>query len=183
MYLISAYFDQKTNEKIQGFINKIAHKTGNTFMLDHQVPPHLTISAIETKEKETLISCIKGMERKFDLGELQFVSVGSFFPYVLYLTPVLNEYLCRLSKQVYEELGDYDTFKVSRFYQPMQWLPHITLGKKLTKPQLLEAFSIMQEDFVPFQGQVTALGLSKVKPYQEFLKIECESNKGERKWM
>ena len=40
--------------------------------------------------------------------------------------------------------------------------------RKLTKPQLLEAFSIMQEEFVPFQGQVTALGLSKVNPYQEF---------------
>ena len=30
MYLISAYFDQKTNEKIQGFINKIANKPGGS---------------------------------------------------------------------------------------------------------------------------------------------------------
>ena len=43
MYLVSVYFDDKSNKIISDYINKIAQKTGNTFMTDNHVPPHLTI--------------------------------------------------------------------------------------------------------------------------------------------
>lgn len=48
MYLISIYFDDKTNNRIQQAINQVAKKSGNTFMLDAEVPPHITVSAFET---------------------------------------------------------------------------------------------------------------------------------------
>ena len=35
MYLISVYFDNKSNKIISDYINKIAQKTGNTFMTDN----------------------------------------------------------------------------------------------------------------------------------------------------
>ena len=47
MYLISVYFDDKSNKIISNYINKIAQKTGNTFMTDNHVPPHLTIMSVE----------------------------------------------------------------------------------------------------------------------------------------
>ena len=56
MYLISIYFDPKTNKKIQQYINKVARQTGNTFMLDGNVPPHITISAFETIDEQAAIS-------------------------------------------------------------------------------------------------------------------------------
>ena len=34
MYLISAYFDEKTNRIINRYINQIAAKTGNPFMTE-----------------------------------------------------------------------------------------------------------------------------------------------------
>ena len=55
MYLVSIYFDEKTNRKIQKYIDQMAAKTGNTFMIDGNVPPHLTISAFETKQEENCI--------------------------------------------------------------------------------------------------------------------------------
>ena len=36
MYLITAQFDDKTNKKIQSWIDKIASATGNHFMSDDQ---------------------------------------------------------------------------------------------------------------------------------------------------
>ena len=39
MYLVSIYFDENTNKKLQQYINKVAEQTGNTFMLDEKVPP------------------------------------------------------------------------------------------------------------------------------------------------
>lgn len=42
MYLISIYFDKQTNKTLQWYIDKIAEKTGNHFMIENRVPPHMT---------------------------------------------------------------------------------------------------------------------------------------------
>ena len=55
MCLVSIYFDEKTNKTIQNYINQVAKKTGNTFMLDGKVPPHIIISAFETNRKRRLL--------------------------------------------------------------------------------------------------------------------------------
>ena len=48
MYLISIYFDKKTEIRIQSYINDVANVSGNSFMIDNHVPPHITVSAFET---------------------------------------------------------------------------------------------------------------------------------------
>ena len=55
MYLVSAYFDSETNKILQGYINKIAAATGNDFMVKNNVPPHLTLSAIEARGVDVLL--------------------------------------------------------------------------------------------------------------------------------
>ena len=55
MYLISLYFDDVTNERIQSYMNQIAKRTGNDVMLAGKVPPHITLSAFEiTQESEAV---------------------------------------------------------------------------------------------------------------------------------
>ena len=51
MYTITIYFDEKTNRTIQNYINQIAKVTGNMYMLDNNVPPHITLSAFDTKNE------------------------------------------------------------------------------------------------------------------------------------
>ena len=50
MYLISLYFDEKIEKTIQQLIDKVAEKSGNKYMIEGRVPPHITISAFETEE-------------------------------------------------------------------------------------------------------------------------------------
>ena len=59
---------------------------------------------------------------------------------------------------------------VSRYYKPMSWLPHITLGKTLTKEQMQMAFSVMQESFVPFEATITEIGLARVNPHSDVVR-------------
>ena len=54
MYLISAYFDQRTTKNLQKYIDRIAQEAGNTFMTQNHVPPHMTISAIEARNVDVL---------------------------------------------------------------------------------------------------------------------------------
>ena len=49
MYLISVYFDTAATKRIQTLIEQIAAASGNHYMTDKKVPPHLTLSAIEAR--------------------------------------------------------------------------------------------------------------------------------------
>lgn len=172
MYLVSAYFDNHTNKILSRYIEEIARKTGNTFMTENNVPPHLTISSAEARSGEVLLPYIKQLQGTLQEGEIRFASVGMLFPYVMYTTPVLNSYLLDLSTKVYDSICLIPEVSVSKYYRPLQWLPHITLGKKLTKEQMRIAFEIMQEKFIPFTGKITQIGLAKVNPHEDLLKID-----------
>ena len=56
MYLISLYFDEGTNKKIQLYMEQIAQRTGNMEMIDGKVPPHITLSAFDMAEEEKALN-------------------------------------------------------------------------------------------------------------------------------
>lgn len=93
MYLISLYFDEGTNKKIQLYMEQIAQRTGNMAMIDGKVPPHITLSAFDMAEEEKAIAGFTAMEQEFEKGQIFWCSVGMFLPHTIYLSPVLNAYL------------------------------------------------------------------------------------------
>lgn len=172
MYLISVYFDEKTNKTLKRYIDKLAEATGNDFMVSHKVPPHMTISAIEARNVDSLVSTFSSLESSLKAGTINVVSVGQLFPYVIYGGVVMNEYLLDLSNLVYKAFKDIPDTSISKYYQPLSWLPHITLGKTLDKDQMMKAFGVMQENFVPINARVTQIGLAKVNPHEDVVRFE-----------
>lgn len=183
MYLISAYFDENTNKILKHLQQKIADKTGNDFMIRNNVMPHLTISAIEARNVDVLIPSFEKVcrEKLQPLEEkgvvnvnnaINIVSVGQLFPRVIYVAPVLNEYMMNLSISIYNEFTTIPEINISKFYQPYSWMPHITLGKCLDKEQMRQAFAVLQNLFMPIDGQIAKIGLSTVNPYREVLSVE-----------
>lgn len=171
MYLISTYFDDRSNQILQRYIERIAVETKNRFMTEHNVPPHMTISSIEAKNVELLKPYFSSLQKKTICGEIQFVSVGQLLPYVFYVTPVMNDYLWNLSRQIYDTFHEIPDISISKYYQPSSWLPHVTLGKCLTKQQMQIAFALMQDQFVPFTAHITEIGLSKVNPLEDVMRF------------
>ena len=78
MYLISIYFDKETEDRLNLTMQRVAKATGNYFMLDHQVPPHITVASVETKHEGELIAQIESITKDLKQGEIKFVSAGSF---------------------------------------------------------------------------------------------------------
>lgn len=169
MYLISVYFDNNTNKVLNRYITKLAECTGNTFMTDNNVPPHLTISAIEAKSVDVLIPSFESLKERLIGGEISIASVGQLFPGVIYVSPVLNRYLQDIMDIVYDEFKCIDETMVSRYYQPYSWLPHITIGKQLDKEQMQSAFACLQESFGPMKARVCKIALSKVNPHEDVI--------------
>jgi len=118
MYLISVYFDTTTTKRLQSLICQIAAVSGNTYMTQNHVPPHLTLSAVEARNVEVLLPPIQALEGKLSSGKVQFVSVGQLLPYVLFLAPVLNSYLMDLAQQVYNAISPIADTKISKYYRP-----------------------------------------------------------------
>lgn len=177
MYLVSLYFDEKSSRKIQGLINKAAAKSGNNFMIDGNVPPHITIASFDTSEESRVIELLDEKIKNIESGMITFASIGIFKSSVIYLAPVLNEYLHDLSISINDGISSLENISISKFYLPFQWIPHATIAKKLSGKQLLSAFQEIVKEFSMFNGIVIRIGLSKTNPLREIAVWELQNKK------
>lgn len=167
MYLISIYFDETTEKRILGYMKQIGKVTGNTLMLDGNVPPHITIAAFHTEPEAVAREIFFRGAENLKEENVSWVSVGAFLPGVIYIAPVLNKYLHELSEKYSKDIIKRQGVTVDYRYMPFSWLPHSTLAKRLSNKQLTTAFSVMQDHFTPFEGKVTKIGLAKTNPYTD----------------
>ena len=133
-------------------------------MVDNSVPPHMTISAFETLHEKEVIEVLNGVLLKIKRNKIKWVAVGTF-PTVIFVQPVLNEYLHNISSIIYESIASIPDTKVSRFYRPFSWLPHVTIAKQLSEEQMRKAFDLLQKSFSVFEGEIVRIELSKKNPY------------------
>ena len=174
MYLISIYFDEAAEKRISSYMRQIGKTTGNTVMLDGNVPPHITISAFQaTSDSIAREIFLQGVKSVKD-GSVQWVSVGLFLSGVIYLAAILNQYLQELTETFYRETTKIQGVIVNHKYMPYSWLPHSTLAKQLSEEQMATAVEIMQRRFGPFCGKVTRIGLSKTNPYTNLEIIDLD---------
>lgn len=174
MYLVSLYFDEETDARIRQYINAVAKRTANTYMLDGRVPPHITVSAFETTNEKEVIDRLDACAKQLQSGTMQWASVGAFLPHVLYMAPVLNSYLHELSVSVYDAVKDMDGILIRKCYQPFSWQPHTTVGKKLSKEEMKTGFEVLQNSFGMFSGEAIRIGLAKTNPYEDIVTWKVE---------
>ena len=165
MYLISVYFDNKTENRIQSYIDDIASACGNTFMVENDVPPHMTIAAFETLHEETAVEVINAAISNIKRNKIELVTVGTF-PTVIFIQPVLNEYLHHMLSALYEGIKSVPDTKMSKLYEPFHWLPHVTIAKQLSEDEIRKAFDALQKAFHMFEGEIVRIELAKKKPYR-----------------
>lgn len=175
MYLVSIYFDEKTNQRLNQYIEQVAEKTGNTFMIDGNVPPHITVGAFETKAShEKLVSVLNSVLENICVGSVQLASIGTFQTSSIFLSAVYNEYLHEMCKSICEVLESVENTIIRKNYQPFRWLPHVTIGKTLSKDQQLLAFEELQSSFGMLEANAVKIGLSKTNPYMDICTWEMK---------
>lgn len=167
MYLVSLYFDNKTDNRIRSLIKLVARRSGNLFMIEEEVPPHITVAAVEATDEGQLVECLHKICMKVQSGKITWASVGTFLPYVIYIEPVLNQYLHDVSTQVNTGITALDGVKLRQNYQPFAWIPHTTIAKKLSSEEMRVAFAVLQSSFGVIEGDAVRIGLAKTNPYRE----------------
>ena len=167
MYLVSIYFDDNTMRKIQGYINKVAKNSGNNFMIDNNVPPHITIAGFQSNNENNVIEVLDKIIKNLDIGDITFASIGIFKSSVIYLAPVLNQYLHKLSLDIHENLSLINCIEINKFYILFNWMPHVTIAKKLNREELFLGLEQIEKSFSIFTGKITKISLSKTNPYKD----------------
>lgn len=174
MYLISAYFDSTTTKQLKRIIDTLAVQTGNDYMTENEVPPHLTISSFETRNPKNLKEAFFKLENEAAVP-VRIISAGVFLPYVMYVAPVLNIELQHLSQRIYDVFSEREDVTINKCYRPYSWFPHITLGKKLDEQQMRTAFEVVQRHFAPLKGEIVRLGMAKTNPHMDLCEIQLQA--------
>lgn len=157
MYLITLYFDDETNERIQKWMYQIYKKVGNDSMLN--IPAHLTLASFYCDEKRA-IEIFNNIEVKEI--DLECVSIGFFLPATMFIQPILSKELESLMNEVHKQIDE----STDR-YKPYHWIPHITLCKYLKNDSLGKCLEAIQNEFKPFKAKVEKIGLAKSNPYKD----------------
>lgn len=165
MFLVSAFFDPLTNRTLQNMINGIADVTGNQFMLEFKVPPHLTFLQIQTRTgQDQLEQALKNLKGKLKPVPLTFASCGDGIPNVVFAKVRMTDELKSQMNLVYEEIIKIPDIKINPHYLPENIFPHVTLGKTLTREQQVVALDYLNKNFSMFEGILSEVALTCGKP-------------------
>lgn len=166
MYLISIFFDDATTHQLQLYIDAVAKKTGNLYMTENQVKPHLTIATFHSKHEDEVVKCFTQTAQAIETAqtpsaEIIFAAVSAFSSNVICLSAVHNQILQELSAEMYKSISEISETKWGARYLPYQWMPHVTIGKHLSSEQMQEAFITLQQQFSLLRGKAVKLELAK----------------------
>ena len=128
---------------------------------------HITLSAFDTKKESEIIEIVDNTSKNWNKIPLQWVSVGQFMPYVVFLAPVLNIELYSAATELYSELTELGDVSMRNCYKPFQWLPHTTLAKMLTQEEMLNAVKLLHNQFGVIKGTAVRIALAKSNPHMD----------------
>ena len=166
-YAIVLYFDDATNKIIGNVIERAAVLSGNSYMLDINIPPHVTLGCFFSDEQSDMLKKVEPFTKNITPFEVTFHSIGAFEPYVLFASPVKDECLTQLNALLHESLLNSYKPAENANYLPDRWMPHCSLAVRLDAEQFAKAKAIESEIDLPFTARVTKIALAKCNPYNE----------------
>ena len=176
-YAVTLYFDSQTNELIEKAMRDIATATGNNYMLDNSVPPHLSLGLFHAEEEkeEELVNLFEefaeGLKSR-DAGlSLNFNDPDNFADKVIFLNVSRDEPLMKLNRDLHQLFLPHFEAGNNRNYLPENWVPHIALAVKLCGPQFEKGFEVAKNSPLPKSAKITSATLARCNPYNEVSKI------------
>ena len=163
-YSVVFYFDDEANKKVKSLIHLIVDKGVNDYLISNKVPPHITIADFECEDISAVINSLEVNKNKIKQGFVCWASIGVFSPTVLFLAPVVNQFLLQSCEMVNNSIQVVPKVESNSNYVPYQWIPHTTIAAKLNSKELETAFLVATDNFKAFGGYLTKLAVIQNKP-------------------
>ena len=197
-YAMSLLPDQEAAAQIKAAVKALADNCGNSFMVEHDVPPHLTLGVFHARESD--LARLQELFRDFaqkalaDLEHsaaqkfwttkndsalsLEFFGADNFLDKVIFLSlgsaqvaRKKNPELFGLNAALHDIIGGRFEPGDNRNYIPANWHPHIALAVKMNAAQFKKGFDFAQSLCLPKRAGFVALSLALCKPYKEIERV------------
>ena len=168
-YAVSLHFTEDVNDIISAATKEIANLTGNTFMLDNKVPPHITIGAFHAaKEDEAkLLQTVDEFSKTQSTGTIRFTAPGDFNRKVLFLKPQKDDYLTNINRALHNVMLSQFKEGENGYYLPDIWFAHTTLATRLNSTQFSSALEIARKINLPLETKACDIGVYLCSPFKE----------------
>lgn len=166
-YAVVLYFDRVTNDAFKKIIKAIADISNNHYMVDMNIPPHITIGSFLCDDSYSLIEIIENFASSVNTYNVKFNQTGAFEPKVLFASPIKDGYLERLNTLIHEVLLKHFQPADNEYYTPAKWIPHCALAVKLNEEQFQKARIVEEKIELPIIAKVKKVALAKCNPYKE----------------
>lgn len=176
-YAVSLHFSQKVNDIVISTLQAVADETGNRFMIDNKIPPHITIGAFHAarEEEAKLLQLVEDFAQGQKAGTVQFSEVDDFNGKVLFLKPEKNLFLSEINKDLHTLLLPAFEKAENGYYLPDIWFPHTTLATKLNQNQFSAAKEIAKKISLPLEAAIEELAVYQCSPFLELKKFELKA--------
>lgn len=164
-YAVVLYFDAVTDRKLKKIIENIALISGNNYMIDVNIPPHITIGSFLSDEADLLLEMVEVFSKSISAFEVEFEEIRAFEPRVLFASPNKEEYLERLNVLIHETFCNNFLPADNEYYTPAKWVPHCALAVRLDKEQFQKVVTRQIE--LPANAKVEKIALARCNPYKE----------------
>ena len=176
-YAVSLHFSQKINDIVISTLQAITDETGNRFMIENKIPPHITIGAFHAarEEEAKLLQLVEKFARDQKAGSVQFSEVGNFNDKVLFLKPEKNLFLSQINKDLHTLLLPEFEKAENGYYLPDIWFPHTTLATRLNLSQFSAAEKIAKKISLPLEVPIEELAVYQCSPFLELKKYNLKT--------
>lgn len=175
-YAVSLHFTKDVNDIISAATKEIAQLTGNNFMLDNKVPPHVTIGAfhVDKQDEPKLLQLVQDFAKTQTPGTIHFTEPGDFNQKVLFIKPQKDEFLTTINKALHKIMLPQFTEGENGYYVPDIWFPHTTLATRLNQTQFSQALDIANKIPLPLKANVHDIGVYLCSPFAELKRYLVE---------
>lgn len=171
-YAVVLYFDSDSSALIKNIIRQFSETSGNKYMLDVGIPPHVSLGCFEGESEEKIISVFDDFAENAAGGDVTFEKADGFKPKVIFLSPIKNKYLTDLNETAHKMF--LEDFKASEAgnYLPERWVPHCSLCVRLNEEQYEKTFIQTGNISFPIRAYTEKIVLARCDPYTEIKTVD-----------
>ena len=138
VYLIKG----KAEKYQQKLVKKVGPMFGETYMIEHPLPAHITLkSPFETDKLKKIESFLKEFVKKYKSDKIQIRGFGNFNKFVAFLNLKLGKSSKKVQKNLVAELKK-QGIKPHKF--DIKWKPHMTISYGNTKKSFNKIWNHLQ---------------------------------------
>lgn len=175
-YAVSLQFSKDVNEIISTAVSSIAEETGNPFIIENGIPPHITIGAFHAspEDKGKLLCLVEEFSRNQKTGVVHFTGIGNFKEKVLFLKPEKDGFLTEINSSLHDLILPEFEKGENGYYLPKFWFPHTTLATRLNQKQFAGALAIAEKIQLPLKAETCEIGFYQCSPFMELKRFTIE---------